>query len=135
MRIFLAGAALAVGLGLAAFASTEGDAAKVEFDAERMLSAAALRDAIRGDEFSFRGVPRVGDSAISFAQGYITAMAAVAERDKAWCDSGIMPHEVVARVFDHIVGLGDEAAKVAADAAVLDTLHELAPCKENEVSQ
>lgn len=135
MRIFLAGTVLVASFGLGACAATANAAESTEFDAEKMLSAAALRDGIRGDQFTYRAIQHSAASAKAFAEGYVAALATVAAREGKWCDTGIAPHEVVARVFDHIEGLGDEAANRAADAAVMDTLQGLAPCNENEVSQ
>ncbi|MFV0386278.1 hypothetical protein [Paracoccus sp. (in: a-proteobacteria)] len=99
------------------------------------FSAADLRDAIRGDEVNYRAILYSGDRAVAFAEGYVAALATQATHDKIWCDPGIAPHEVVARIYDHIETLNGSAGEQGADTAVGDTLRALAPCPEQEVSE
>ncbi|MFS4437481.1 hypothetical protein ACMA5I_04615 [Paracoccaceae bacterium GXU_MW_L88] len=96
-----------------------------------LFPAAALRDALRGDAFDHRAITRDGEAALAYAEGYVAALAGQAERAGFWCGGTlILPHEVTARVFDHIEGLGDAATEIPADTAVLNALHNLAPCPQ-----
>lgn len=122
---------LAIGLGLSGAAAL----ADMETDAPPGLSASDLRDAIGGNRFTYRAVIREGDDAIAFAEGFIAATATVAAREGAWCDPGIAPHELVARVYDTIETLGENATAEAADIAITRTLHGLAPCPEQGFSK
>ncbi|MDB6180910.1 hypothetical protein [Paracoccus fistulariae] len=119
MRKILAG--LVTGMALIATAAAADD----------ILTAGDLRDAIRGDGFSYRGVMRDGDSAIAFAEGYVAALSTITE----WCDPGIAPHEVLARVYDRIDGLEAEAQDQPAEVAVAQTLQQLGPCNEDGQSE
>lgn len=122
MRKILAG--LATGMALIATAAAADDLPDI-------LTADDLRDAIRGDGFSYRGVMRDGDPAIAFAEGYVAALSTITK----WCDPGIAPHEVLARVYDSMDGLEAEAQDQPAEVAVAQTLQQLGPCNEDGQSE
>lgn len=122
MRKILAG--VVTGMALIAAAATASDAPDI-------LTAGDLRDAIRGDAFGYRAVTRDGDAAIAFAEGYVAALSTTTE----WCDPGIAPHEVLARVYDRIDGLEAGAQDQPAEVAVAQTLQQLGPCNEDGQSE
>lgn len=116
-----------IATGLAMLALTAGGAfAKMPAD---ILTATQLRDAIGGQSFTHRGISRSGDTAIAFAEGYVAAISATAD----WCDPGIAPHEILARVFDH--ASDEQVGSQPAQSAVIETLQQIAPCPKDEDAQ
>lgn len=94
--------------------------------------ASALRDGLKGAEFSYRGLQQTGPAGLGFARGYVSAIADQAAASGLWCGTGkILPHEVTAQVFDHLNGLDADASGQAATAAVIEALTKIYPCKHD----
>lgn len=118
--------AICVALAMAAPAYCGGAAAS---NGPILFSASTLRDAIRGEAISHRGIMRSGPEATAFAEGYIAALSDLATEHEVWCgEADILPHEVTAHVYDYLTGLGETAESIPADAAGLAALKALAPC-------